>query len=113
HISAALEAISRHKGQTAPPPNRSPYEGIKSQSLHHGSKDGRRQAAIPPVDVTGLPSADSGHHSTIPGAVAAPWDLQRGTRQARHSSRYCFADTDHPDSPPAGERVRRRHVSFR
>src|SRR6185312_4923003 len=29
-ISASLEAVSRHRGQTAPPPNRPPYEGIKS-----------------------------------------------------------------------------------
>ena len=63
--------------------------------------------------MTGVPSADSGHHSAIPDAVAAPWDLQRGTRQARHCSHYCSADSDHPDTPPAGEGVRRRHVSFR
>jgi len=112
-ISASLEATPQHQGQTTPPPNRSPYEGIKSQPLRHGSKDRRRQAATPTVDVTGVPSADSGHHSAIPDAVAAPWDLRRGTRQARHCSHYCSADTDHPDSPPTGEGVRRRHVSLR
>src|SRR6185503_20182864 len=82
-------------GQTAPPPNRSPYEGIKSQPLHHGSKDGRRQAATPTVDVTGVPSTDSGHHSAIPDAVAAPWDLRRGTRQARYCSRRPSGPASH------------------
>ena len=28
------------------------------------------------MDVTGVPSADSGHHSAIPDAVAVPWDLR-------------------------------------
>ena len=70
-------------------------------------------AAIPTVDVTGVPSADSGHRSAIPDAVAALWDLRRGTRQARHCSRYFSAYTDHPDPPPTGGGVRRRHVSFR
>src|SRR6185295_4520288 len=51
-ISASLEAVSRHKGQTAPPPNRPPYKGIKGQPLRHGSKDGRCQTATPAVDVT-------------------------------------------------------------
>ena len=94
-ISASLEATPRHKGQTAPPPNRSPYEGIKSQPLHHGSKCGRRQATTPTVDVTGVPSADSGHHSAIPDAVAAPWDLRRGTRQARYCSRRPSGPASH------------------
>ena len=111
HISASLEATPRHKGRTAPPPNCSPYEGIKSQPLRHGTQDRRRQAAIPTVDVTGVPSADSGHRSAIPDAIAGLWNLRRGTRQARHCSRYYAADTDHPDPPPTGEGVRRRHVS--
>ena len=34
-------------------------------------------------------------------------------KTARHCSCYCSADTDHPDSPPTGEGVRRRPVSFR
>ena len=72
---------------------------------------GRRQAAISTVDVTGVPSADSGRHSTIPDAVAAPWDLQRGIGQARHCSHYCSANTDHPDWPPTGEGARDLHVS--
>ena len=80
-ISASLEAVSRHKGQTAPPPNRPPYEGIKSQRLRHGSKDGRRQTATPAVDVTGVPSTDPGHRSATPVAVATLWSIQCGTRQ--------------------------------
>jgi len=70
-------------------------------------------AAIPTVDVTGVPSADSGHRSAILDAIAALWDLRCGTRQARHCSRYFSAYTDRPDPPPTGEGVRRRHVSLR
>ena len=58
-ISASLEAVSRHKGQTAPPPNQPPYQGIKGQPLRHGSKDGRRQTPTPAVDMTGVPSTDT------------------------------------------------------
>ena len=65
------------------------------------------------MDVTGVPSADFGHRSATLVAVATLWDLQCGTRRARHCSRSCSADTDHPDSPPTGEGVRRCHVSFR
>src|SRR6185312_9853849 len=103
----------RHKGQMAPLPSRSPYDGIKGQPLRHGTRDRRRRAAIPTVDVTRVPSADSGHRSAIPDAVAALWDLRQGTRQACHCSRYYSAYTDRPDPPPTGEGVRRRHVSFR
>ena len=113
NISASLEATSRHKGQMALPLTRPSYEGIKGQPLHHGTQDRRYRAAVPTVEVTGVPSADSGHRSAIPDVVAALWDLRRGTRQARYCSRYCFAYTDRPDSPPAGEGVRRRHVSFK
>ena len=105
-ISASLEATPWHKGQTAPPPNHSPYGGIKGQPLHHGSKDGRRQAATPTVNVTGVPSADSGHRSAILDAVAAPWDLRRGTKQARYSSRRPSGPASHQEGG-----VRRRHVS--
>ena len=55
-----------------------PYEGIKSRPLHHGSKDRRCQAATPTVDVIGVPSADSGHHSAIPDAVAVLWAFNTG-----------------------------------
>ena len=112
-ISASLEAIPRRKGQTALPLTRPSYEGIKGQPLLHGSQDRRRRAAIPTVDVTGVSSADFSHRSAISDAVAVLWDLRRGIRQARHCSRYYSADTDQPDPPPAGEGVRRRHVSFR
>ena len=39
--------------------------------------------------------------------------MRRETRRARHCSRSCSANADHPDSPPTGEGVRRRHVSLR
>src|SRR6185437_8970841 len=106
-ISALLEATPRRKGQTAPPPNRLPYEGIKSQPLHHGSKDGRCQAATPTVDVIGVPSADSGHLSAIPDAVAAPRDLRRGTRQARYCPRRPSGPVSHWGKGLATSRVLR------
>ena len=65
------------------------------------------------MDVTGVRSADFGHRSAIPKAVETLWDMRRKTRRARHCSRSYSADTDHPDSPPTGEGVRRCHVSFR
>src|SRR6185437_10930157 len=102
-ISASLEAVSRHKGQTAPPPNRPPYEGIKSQPLCHGSKDGRRQTATPAVDMTGVPSTDPGHRSATPVAVATLWSIQYGTRQVGAAPRYCSADSHHPDHLPLGK----------
>jgi len=77
-ISASLEAVSRHKGQTAPPPNQPPYEGIKGQPLRHGSKDGRRQTATPTVEVAGVPSTDPGHRSATPVAVATQWAFNAG-----------------------------------
>ena len=40
--------------------------------------------------VTGVPSANSGHCSAIPDAVAALWSLRRGTRRARHCS-HCYS----------------------
>ena len=47
---------------------------------------------------TGVPSADFGHCSAIPDAVAALWNLRRGTRRAQHSPRYYSANSGRPDS---------------
>ena len=77
NISASLEATSRHKGQMALPLTRPSYEGIKGQPLHHGTQDRRYRAAVPTVEVTGVPSTDSGHRSAIPDAVAALWEIGR------------------------------------
>src|SRR6185312_10872400 len=102
-ISASLEALSRHKGQTAPPPNRPPYEGIKSQPLHHGSKGGRRQTATPAVDVTGAPFADPGHRSATPVAVAVLWAFNAAQgKLAPPPLLFCR----HPPSGPISRRGR-------
>jgi len=48
--------------------------------------------------VTGVPSANSGHCSVIPGAVATLWDLRRGMERARHCSPHYSANSGRPDS---------------
>ena len=75
-----LEVTPRRKGQTASPLNRPSYGGIECPSLFHSAQDRRRQAAIPTVAVTGVPSITSGHCSAIPDTVAVLWNLRRGTR---------------------------------
>ena len=98
NISASLEATRRRKGQTELPLTRPSYGGIKCQPLLHSAQDRRRQATIPHSAVTRVPSANSGHCSAIPDAVAALWNLRRGTRRARHSSRYYSTNSGCPDS---------------
>src|SRR6185437_11961173 len=73
-ISASLEATPRRKGQTALPLTHPPYGGINANhsSIAPGS-DGIRQP-FPTVAVTGVLSANSGHCSTIPDAVATLWE---------------------------------------
>src|SRR6185437_13594876 len=110
-ISASLEALSRHKGQTAPPPNRPPYEGIKSQPLHHGSKGGRRQTATPAVDVTGVPFTDPGHRSATPVAVAVLWAFNAAQgKLAPPPLLFCRHTPSRPS--PTEEGVWRCHVPF-
>ena len=77
----------------------------------------------PTVAVTGVPSANSGHCSAIPDAVATLWDLRRGTRcaQAQFSLLFCqlrlsglhLTTRMAPDPPPAREGVRRCHVPLK
>ena len=58
--------------------------------------------------MTGVPSADSGDYSAIPDAVAAPWDLRRGTRQAWYYSRRPSGPASLWGRGPATSRVRPR-----
>ena len=58
------------------------------------------------VAVTGVPSANSGHCSAIPGAVAILWELRRGTERARHYSPYYSANSGRPDSTSSHVRPR-------
>src|SRR6185312_290019 len=128
HISASLEdsgpALERvanlrlargplsAQGTNGPPPNRPPYEGIKSQPLHHGSKGRRRQTATPAVDVTGVPSTDPGHRSATPIAIAALWAFNAAQGKLAPPP-LLFCRHPSPDPSPAGEGVRRCHVSCR
>ena len=95
-ISASLEATPRRKRQAAFPFTRPSYGGIKCQPFLQSAQD--RRPPFPIVAVTGVPSANSGHCSAIPDVVAALWNLRRGTRQARHCSRYYSANSGCPDS---------------
>ena len=89
NISASLEATPWHKRQTAMPLTRPPYGGVKGQPLLHRTDDVR--PPFPTGAVTGVPSANFDYCSAIPDAVATLWDLRRGTRRARHCSRYYSA----------------------
>ena len=110
-ISASLEALSRHKGQNVPAAQ-PPYEGIKSQPLHHSSKGRRRQTTTPAVDVTGVPSTDPGHRSATPVAVAVLWAFNAAQGKLAPPP-LLFCRHPSPDPSPAGEGVRRCHVSCR
>ena len=72
--SASLEATPRRKRQTAFPLTRPPYGGINANypSTALGS-DGVR-LPFPTVAVTGVLSANLGHCSAIPDAVAMLWE---------------------------------------
>src|SRR6185437_11437513 len=74
NVSASLEATPRRKGQTALPLTRPPNGGINANhsSTAPGS-DGVR-SPFPTVAVTGVSSANSGHCSAIPDAVATLWE---------------------------------------
>ena len=70
-------------------PCRSPTRCAGALKVNHSSTAPRADGVRPPfptVAVTEVPSANSGHCSAIPDAVAAQWDLRRGTRRARHCS---------------------------
>jgi len=73
-VSASLKATLRRKGQTVLPLTRPPYGGINA---NHSSTapglDGVRPP-FPTVAVTGVSSANSGHCSAIPDAVATLWE---------------------------------------
>ena len=82
-------------------PCRSPARRTEALKANHSSTAPRTDSVRPPlptVAVTGVPSANSGHCSAIPDAVAALWDLRRGTRRARHCSRYYSANSGSPDT---------------
>ena len=82
-------------------PCSSPARRTEALSANHSSTvlrtDGVR-LPFPTMAVTGVPSANSGHCSAIPGAVEILWDLQRGMERARHCSPYYSANSSHPDS---------------
>ena len=104
HVSASLEGSepTLEQGESSPSRSRppldvkdkqpfcSPARRTEALNANHSftapSTDGVRPP-FPTVAVTGVPSANSGHCSAIPGAVAALWVLRRGTQRARHCSR--------------------------
>ena len=114
NISASLEGSkpTLEQGESSPPRSRppvnvkdkwlfrSPARRTEALNANHPST-ARTDGVRPPfstVAVTGVPSANSGHCSAIPDAVAALWNLRRATRRARHCSRRCSANSGCPDS---------------
>ena len=93
-------------------PRRSTARRTEALNANHSSTVLRTDGVSPPfptVVVTGVPSANSGHCSAIPDAVAALWNLRRGTRQARHCSHYYSANSSCPDSTSPHVRPRGRN----
>src|SRR6185369_6669729 len=78
---------------------------------------------FPTVAVTGVPSANSGHCSAIPDAVAALWEpaTRDETCSAQLPLLFCqlrlsglhLTTPMAPDPPPACEGVRCRHVPLK
>src|SRR6185503_4485905 len=114
-ISASLEGSepTLEQGESSPPRSRPPFDVRDKRPFHsparrtealnanHSSTAPRTDGVRPPfptVAVTGVPSANSGHCSAIPDAVAALWNLRRRTRRTRHSSHYYSANSGCPDS---------------
>ena len=96
-ISASLEGSepTLEQGESSPHRSRPPVDVKDKWTFHlparctealnanHSSTAPRTDGVRPPfptVAVTGVPSANSGHCSAIPDAVAALWNLRRRTR---------------------------------
>ena len=113
--SASLEATPRHKGRTAPLPNRSPYEGIECPSLFHKCLGQAASDRHSHSSCDRSPSITSGHCSAIPDTVEPAARDKIGSAlfpslfcQLRPSGLYLIIRMA-PGPPPARERVRCRH----
>src|SRR6185436_3514790 len=105
-------------------PFRSPARRTEALNANHSSTAPRSDGVRPPfptVAVTGVPSANSGHCSAIPDAVATLWEsaMRYETCSAQLPLLFCqlllsglhLTTPTAPDPSPARERIRCRHVS--
>ena len=136
NISASLGGSepALEQGESSPPRSRPPVD-VKDKRLfrshahrtealndNHSSTAPRTDGVRPPfptVAVTGVPSANSGHCSAIPDAVAALWEP--ATRDETCSAQFPLlfyqlrlselhiTTRKAPDPPPVREGVRCRH----
>ena len=139
-ISASLEGSepTLEQGESSPPrsrppvdikdnrPFRSPAHCTEALNANHSTTALGTDSVRPPFPtgaVTGVQSANSGHCSAIPDAVAALWGpaTRDETCSAQLPSLFCqlrlsglhLTTRMAPDPPPAGEGVRRRHVPLK
>ena len=105
-------------------PFRSPAHRTEALNANHSSTAPRTDGVRPPfptVAVTGVPSANSGHCSAIPDAVATLWEpaMRYETCSAQLPllfyqlllSGLHLTTPTAPDPSPTREGIRRRHVS--
>ena len=139
-ISSSLEGSepALEQGEPSPPrsrpplneedkrPCRSPARRTEALNANHSSTEPRTDGVRPPfltVAVTRVPSANSGHCSAIPDAVAALWEpaTRVETCSAQFLLLFCqlrltelhLTTPMAPDPPPAWEGVRCRHVPLK
>jgi len=137
-VSASLEGSEStlERGESSPSrsrpplderdkrPFRSPTRRTEALNANHSSTAPRTDGVRPPfptVAVTGVPSANSGHCSAIPDAVATLWEpaTRYETCSAQLPLLFCqlllsglhLTTPTAPDPSPAREGIRRRHVS--
>ena len=107
-------------------PFRSPARRTEALNANHSSTAPRSDGVrlpFPTVAVTGVPSANSGHCSAIPDAVATLWEpaTRYKTCSAQLPLLFCqlrlsglhLTTRVAPDPPPAREGVRRCHVPLK
>ena len=92
--SASLEATPRQEDKR---PFRSPARRTEALNANHSSTAPGSDGVRPPrrtAAVTRIPSANSGHCSTIPGTVAPLWEPAAPcTRHARHCFLHCATNS--------------------
>ena len=127
NISASLEGSepTLEQGESSPPrsrppvdvkdkrPFRSPARRTEALNANHSSTAPRTDSVRPSfstVAVTGVPSANSGHCSAVPDAVAALWEP--ATRDEMCSAQFplLFCQLLLSGPAPTREGVRCRHV---
>jgi len=103
------------------PLTRPSYEALNDNHSSTAPRSDGVRPPLPTVAVTGVPSANSGHCSAMPDAVATLWEPATlyKTCSAQLPLLFCqlllsglhLTTPTAPDPSPAREGIRRRHVS--